>query len=237
MCCLAYYACQSHLLVRCYEISYLVKSCVSCCHIFKVRLKQTSQFWHVEFGFRVNCVEKTSTKNNGFRLCSLFHLVWVWVFFTLIMRRGWNKMRGGEGMKLIDITIVRSYWFPLSIFNWFQHHNKKIKMCPIYCSFSHDQITITNISHLFTACSVAVSAWTLVAIALERYYAICDPLRSRQWQTLDHAYKLIVLIWCSSLICMSPIAVFSQIIPTFQGNINKSRIFVSFSAFLNFCWS
>lgn len=69
------------------------------------------------------------------------------------------------------------------------------------------------------ASSVAVSAWTLVAISLERYYAICDPLRSRRWQTLKHAYKLIALIWCASFLFMSPIAALSRLIPTSQGNI------------------
>lgn len=64
---------------------------------------------------------------------------------------------------------------------------------------------------------MAVSAWTLVAIALERYYAICDPLRSRRWQTLKHAYKLIALIWCGSFLFMLPIAIFSQLIPTSHG--------------------
>ncbi|XP_031627019.1 cholecystokinin receptor type A-like [Contarinia nasturtii] len=68
------------------------------------------------------------------------------------------------------------------------------------------------------ASSVAVSAWTLVAIALERYFAICEPLRSRQWQTLKHAYKLIALIWCGSFLFMLPIAVFSQLIPTTHGH-------------------
>lgn len=72
-----------------------------------------------------------------------------------------------------------------------------------------------------TASSVAVSAWTLVAIALERYYAICDPLRSRRWQTLRHAYKLIALIWCGSFIFMLPIAIFSQLIPTSHGEYFK----------------
>lgn len=73
------------------------------------------------------------------------------------------------------------------------------------------------------ASSVAVSAWTLVAISLERYYAICDPLRSRRWQTLKHAYKLIALIWCASFAFMSPIAVLSRLIPTSQGEIIFSR--------------
>lgn len=66
---------------------------------------------------------------------------------------------------------------------------------------------------------MAVSAWTLVAISCERYYAIVHPLKSRRWQTLSHAYKLIALIWCGSLLCMSPIAILSQLIPTSQGNL------------------
>ncbi|XP_055709054.1 cholecystokinin receptor type A-like isoform X1 [Phlebotomus papatasi] len=68
------------------------------------------------------------------------------------------------------------------------------------------------------AASVAVSAWTLVVISVERYYAICHPLRSRRWQTLSHSYKLIAAIWCGSLVSMSPIAFFSRLIPISQGH-------------------
>lgn len=68
-----------------------------------------------------------------------------------------------------------------------------------------------------SASSVAVSAWTLVAISCERYYAICHPLSSRRWQTLKHAYKLIGLIWFGSFLFMSPIAALSRLIPTSQG--------------------
>lgn len=66
----------------------------------------------------------------------------------------------------------------------------------------------------FSAASVAVSSWTLVAISCERYYAICHPLRSRSWQTISHAYKIIGVIWLGGIFCMSPIAFFSQLIPT-----------------------
>ncbi|KAM7347911.1 uncharacterized protein ACRADG_007392 [Cochliomyia hominivorax] len=73
------------------------------------------------------------------------------------------------------------------------------------------------------AASVAVSSWTLVAISCERYYAICHPLRSRTWQTINHAYKIIGCIWFGSIICMAPIAIFSQLIPTSRQGLRKCR--------------
>ncbi|EDW05723.2 uncharacterized protein Dmoj_GI10925 [Drosophila mojavensis] len=73
------------------------------------------------------------------------------------------------------------------------------------------------------AASVAVSSWTLVAISCERYYAICHPLRSRSWQTISHAYKIIGFIWLGGILCMTPIAVFSQLIPTSRPGFCKCR--------------
>ncbi|XP_011187624.3 cholecystokinin receptor type A [Zeugodacus cucurbitae] len=73
------------------------------------------------------------------------------------------------------------------------------------------------------AASVAVSSWTLVAISCERYYAICHPLRSRTWQTINHAYRIIGFIWFGSIVCMTPIALFSQLIPTSRQGLRKCR--------------
>ncbi|XP_050415907.1 cholecystokinin receptor type A [Patella vulgata] len=59
--------------------------------------------------------------------------------------------------------------------------------------------------------SVAVSCFTLVAISLERYFAICRPLRSRQWQTLSHSYKVIVVCWVLAFALMWPIAAYQRL--------------------------
>uniref|UniRef100_A0A183CF62 G_PROTEIN_RECEP_F1_2 domain-containing protein n=1 Tax=Globodera pallida TaxID=36090 RepID=A0A183CF62_GLOPA len=47
---------------------------------------------------------------------------------------------------------------------------------------------------------VTASAYTLAAIALERYYAICKPLHSRVWHTRAHAMFVISLVWLVSVI-------------------------------------
>nr|XP_042896594.1 cholecystokinin receptor-like [Parasteatoda tepidariorum] len=63
----------------------------------------------------------------------------------------------------------------------------------------------------FQAVSVSVSAWTLVSMSVERYFAICHPLKSRKWQTLSHAYKMITVVWIGSLFCMLPILILSSL--------------------------
>ncbi|XP_069994914.1 uncharacterized protein [Penaeus vannamei] len=75
----------------------------------------------------------------------------------------------------------------------------------------------------FQAVSISVSVWTLVAISLERYYAICQPLRSRGWQTLSHAYKIISIVWLLSLVAMAPIAALSKLLPIGSTNRHKCR--------------
>ncbi|KAH6935953.1 hypothetical protein HPB50_011659 [Hyalomma asiaticum] len=63
------------------------------------------------------------------------------------------------------------------------------------------------------AVSVCVSDWTLVAVSVERYYAICQPLRSRAWQTPRHAQRTVATVWTVSLIIMLPIALLSELKP------------------------
>ncbi|CAH0629114.1 unnamed protein product [Chrysodeixis includens] len=72
------------------------------------------------------------------------------------------------------------------------------------------------------AVSVSVDVWTLVAISLERYFAICRPLKSRKWQTQCHAYKMIAMVWILSIIFNSPILIVSTLQPM-RGNAFKCR--------------
>uniref|UniRef100_A0A673WJN3 Gastrin/cholecystokinin type B receptor n=1 Tax=Salmo trutta TaxID=8032 RepID=A0A673WJN3_SALTR len=63
----------------------------------------------------------------------------------------------------------------------------------------------------FMGLSVSISTFSLVAIAIERYSAICNPLKSRVWQTHSHAYRVIAAIWVLSLVMMVPYPVFSHL--------------------------
>ncbi len=113
-----------------------------------------------------------------------------------------------------DIPITICVAFEKLHFVKLQRSKDKYKTFLLLCNYCNF-IFFSPIS--LTASSVAVSAWTLVAISCERYYAICHPLSSRRWQTLKHAYKLIGLIWFGSFLFMSPIAALSRLIPTSQG--------------------
>ncbi|XP_073702369.1 cholecystokinin receptor [Garra rufa] len=59
--------------------------------------------------------------------------------------------------------------------------------------------------------SVCISTFSLVAIAIERYSAICNPLKSRAWQTRSHAYKVIASTWVLSFLIMTPYPIFSRL--------------------------
>ncbi|KAM8858321.1 cholecystokinin receptor [Synchiropus picturatus] len=63
--------------------------------------------------------------------------------------------------------------------------------------------------------SVSISTFSLVAIAIERYSAICNPLKSRVWQTRSHAYRVIAATWILAFIVMTPYPIISHL-ETFQ---------------------
>ncbi|XP_076548373.1 cholecystokinin receptor type A [Osmia lignaria lignaria] len=83
-------------------------------------------------------------------------------------------------------------------------------------------ITMCKLIPYFQAVSVSVGVWTLVAISLERYFAICRPLKSRRWQTQFHAYKMIAVVWTASLTWNAPILVVSQL-KNIRGGRRKCR--------------
>ncbi|MEE6523202.1 hypothetical protein FKM82_021969, partial [Ascaphus truei] len=73
----------------------------------------------------------------------------------------------------------------------------------------------------FMGLSVSVSTFNLVAIAIERYSAICNPLKSRVWQTRSHAYRVIAATWILSIIIMIPYAVYSILVPFHMKDKNR----------------
>ncbi|XP_042530716.1 cholecystokinin receptor type A [Dipodomys spectabilis] len=70
----------------------------------------------------------------------------------------------------------------------------------------------------FMGTSVSVSTFNLVAISLERYGAICKPLKSRVWQTKSHALKVIAATWCLSFTIMTPYPIYSNLVPFTKNN-------------------
>lgn len=74
---------------------------------------------------------------------------------------------------------------------------------------------------------MGVSCFTLVAISLERYFAICRPLQSRRWQTLSHSYRTIVVTWVFAFIAMVPIAVYTKLNRLPSGNYMCTEVWDS----------
>ncbi|XP_010886292.2 cholecystokinin receptor type A [Esox lucius] len=72
---------------------------------------------------------------------------------------------------------------------------------------------ICKVAMYFMGVSVSVSTFNLVAISLERYSAICNPLTSRTWQTKSHAAKVISATWLASFLLMLPYPISSTLVP------------------------
>ncbi|KAM6447824.1 gastrin/cholecystokinin type B receptor [Liasis olivaceus] len=79
-------------------------------------------------------------------------------------------------------------------------------------SFIFGKVICKAIAYLMGV-SVSVSTFSLVAIAIERYSAICRPLQSRVWQTRSHAYRVIATTWMLSALLMLPYPVYSTTLP------------------------
>ncbi|XP_029615656.1 cholecystokinin receptor type A [Salmo trutta] len=72
---------------------------------------------------------------------------------------------------------------------------------------------ICKVAMYFMGISVSVSTFNLVAISLERYSAICNPLTTRTWQTKSHAAKVISATWVVSFLFMLPYPISSTLVP------------------------
>ncbi|MCJ8731486.1 hypothetical protein PDJAM_G00200190 [Pangasius djambal] len=77
---------------------------------------------------------------------------------------------------------------------------------------------ICKVATYFMGISVSVSTFNLVAISLERYSAICNPLTSRTWQTKSHAAKVISATWLLSFLLMVPYPISSTLVPYRRNN-------------------
>ncbi|XP_052378304.1 cholecystokinin receptor [Oncorhynchus keta] len=85
--------------------------------------------------------------------------------------------------------------------------------------------TMCKIVAYLMGVSVSISTFSLVAIAIERYSAICNPLKSRAWQTRSHAYRVITATWLLSFMIMSPYPVFSHLVDVpLKDNITIARM-------------
>jgi hypothetical protein len=95
------------------------------------------------------------------------------------------------------------------------------------CSFS-----IYNVALRVKGQFCLFSCFTLVSISLERYFGICRPLRSRRWQTLSHAYKVILFCWIVAAIVMIPIAICTKYGPLRNGGYKCDEVWETPGLFL-----
>lgn len=78
---------------------------------------------------------------------------------------------------------------------------KKTSFLPNEHSCQLQKLTILP-QKIYQDVSISVSVLTLTAISIDRYYAVCYPLKFKS--SLNQAKRIIVLIWIVSLILMAP---------------------------------
>lgn len=71
----------------------------------------------------------------------------------------------------------------------------------------------------FQDVSVSVSVYTLTFISVDRWWAICRPLKSKS--SIRRTRYIIVLVWVFSLILLSPDLVFLEAVPYLQIDSNE----------------
>ena len=86
-----------------------------------------------------------------------------------------------------------------------------------YCA--HLLFVIIFTVRVDAAVSVSVGVWTLVALSLERYAAICRPLQARQWQTRRHAYRSLAFVWVAAGVWSVPAGAASALQALSHGNV------------------
>ncbi|VDP07572.1 unnamed protein product [Soboliphyme baturini] len=74
------------------------------------------------------------------------------------------------------------------------------------------------VQHLI-AVSVAASVNTLMAIALERYFALCKPLYSRQWKTKSNTIRMIFGVWVLAFLFSIPHAIVAEKWPSKESHL------------------
>ncbi len=124
-----------------------------------------------------------------------------WTYFTLLF---------------MYFIAVNKYRFCISVIGYINVQiigigSKKINI-------GRSLVTMTIFFWSITGISVCISTFSLVAIAIERYSAICNPLKSRAWQTRSHAYKVIASTWVLSFLIMTPYPIFSALVKFIKPN-------------------
>ena len=71
-------------------------------------------------------------------------------------------------------------------------------------TIDHSSLTKNQINFVFQYLGIDASALSLTAFTVERYIAICHPIKSKTICTLSRAKKIIMTCWIFAIIYCSP---------------------------------